>query len=135
MVEGGDYSYFKRFDESKVRQVKVKEDYRDLFNRAISSLSLKKLLGNSFKFQDSKKNAGLQLADILANATQRAFNEKLAKNGWADIGSLLIAQDPEPPIHIINLNATLKNKTIKNPFLGVIETFKEKAKSMWVDEK
>jgi len=50
-----------------------------------------KLLGDSFKFQDSKEKLGLQLADVFANAMPRAFNGRLGETGWKHIGSLIVA--------------------------------------------
>jgi len=73
-VEGGDYSYFERFqdtDEEGIRKLEQEEGYKE---GELGATCLELILGKSFKFQDSKDNIGLQLADILANATQRALN-------------------------------------------------------------
>lgn len=130
MVEGGDYSYFERFYESVDREREIAQEHPEFAANEIGSLATRKLLGESFKFEDSKKNAGLQIVDILANTMQRALNGKLDKSGWGEIGSLTINLQP---IRIISFNTSsnrAKTITIKSPFYTVIQAIKQKAKSI-----
>ena len=77
LVEGGDYSYYERLEDSDEEALRYYEDEGNFERGEIRSTKLELILGKSFKFQDSKDNVGLQMADILANATQRAMNGKL----------------------------------------------------------
>lgn len=134
-VIGGDYSYFERFqdtDAEGIERIAAQEGFGEGELRA-SKLNL--ILGKSFKFQDSRSNVGLQMADILANATQRALNGKLGIAGWGDIGSLMIAQKPNAleSIKLDNEVKKLKTALVMTPFYGVIKTYNSKAKSMWLD--
>lgn len=136
-VAGGDYSYFERFqetDEEGIRQIEEEEGYE---KGELGATKLELILGKSFKFQDSKDNVGLQMADILANATQRALNRKLKKPGWEDIGTLMIAQKPNS-LQTFRFNTTGSEKRaeiIRTPFYGVIKAYSSKAKSMWRSEE
>jgi hypothetical protein len=136
-VAGGDYSYFERFqetDEEGIRQIEEEEGYE---KGELGATKLELILGKSFKFQDSKDNVGLQMADILANATQRALNGKLKKSGWENIGTLMIAQKPNS-LQTFRFNTTDAEKraeVIRTPFYGVIKAYNSKAKSMWLSEE
>jgi hypothetical protein len=141
-IEGGDYSYFERYNDSQINNNEEELDAlmefaglktEENMGKKISATSLKKLLGESFKFEDSKKNTGLQLVDIIVNAIQRALNGKLQKSGWKDIGSLMIAKNPHP-LDLVSFNTGTEKagtKTVTSPFFGVFETFTRNAKSLW----
>lgn len=133
-AEGGDYSYFKKgHKESKTTlEVRAKEDV-EYKEKGHATLSVKKVLGGGFIFEDSKKNNGLQLVDILVNAAQRAFNDKLQPSGWKELGALLIEKHPSSISFIgFNVNEVAeKYDTIQSPFYHVVDTLNEKAKSIW----
>jgi hypothetical protein len=134
-VEGGDYSYFERFqdtDKESIERIATSEGFQ---KGEIGATKLELILGKNFKFQDSKDNVGLQMADILANATQRALNGRLQRAGWGEIGSLMILQNPEPlqTIKFNNEDRKVKSVMVTTPFYGVIKTYKSKAKPMWLD--
>jgi hypothetical protein len=134
-VEGGDYSHFEeRFERSDEEEIERYEAEGKFEKGSIGALKLELILGQSFKFQDSKSNVGLQMADILATATRRALNGTLGSSGWGNIGSLMIAQPSV--LHTFKLNTGNEEefKTIKTPFYGVIKTYESKAKSMFLDD-
>lgn len=139
-IEGGDYSYFGRFNnEDKEDTDSIREwaesNNPELKGKRISSIDLNKLLGESFKFEDSKKNKGLQLVDVIVNAIQRALNGKLQEKGWRGIGSLMIDKNPYP-MEFISFNTgseKARTETIKSPFSYVIEAFKQDSKMLWTD--
>lgn len=136
LVEGGDYSYYGRFEDSNEEALRYYEAEGNFERGEIRSVKLELILGKSFKFQDSKDNVGLQMADILANATQRAMNGKLGRKGWENIGSLMVRQRPSS-FQFIKLNtegAEKKTEVIPSPFSQVITVFKSKNKSLWLDE-
>lgn len=63
---------------------------------------------SDFKFQDSKDNVGLQLANVVAKATQRALNGKLEPEGYEAVGELLVLQT-DPGIRLCVLDPDAKN--------------------------
>ncbi|HEU0144138.1 MAG TPA: DUF3800 domain-containing protein [Nitrososphaera sp.] len=94
-IEGGDYTYFDKFLTRDDKVLDKLVPGASLPKEEIAGLKLEELLGRSFKFQDSKDKLGLQLADIIANAIQRAFNGRLRQDGWEKIGTLMISRDEQ----------------------------------------
>jgi tetratricopeptide (TPR) repeat protein len=136
-IDGGDYSYLERYkvtnkeDLDYFREIAVSRN-KEAVGKRIGIMSLKKLLGESFKFQDSKRNTGLQLVDVLVNAIQRALNNKLQPHGWRDIGSLMIT-----PPDLVSFNTGTEqagSEVVVTPFYRVLETLKQNAKSLWTKE-
>jgi uncharacterized protein DUF3800 len=135
-IEGGDYSYFEdlfHFDETVISRL---EQGSRLPREEIAPVALQKLLGKSFKFEDSKAKLGLQLADILANAMQRAFNGRLSEEGWKQVGSLMVTRD-EQLIRFVLLEARPgvegAPRRIKSPFAHVIDKLSTVAKPMFLN--
>ena len=135
-VVGGDYSYFEeQFDNTDNSDMKYYESEGNFEEGSIRTTKLELILGKSFKFQDSKDNLGLQMADILANATQRALNRKLKRPGWENIGNLMIKQRPSVlQTFKFNTGDEEEYATIKTPFYEVIKVYDSKAKSMWLED-
>jgi hypothetical protein len=88
---------------------------------------------SDFKFQDSKDNVGLQLADIVANATQRALNGNLLAAGFEGVGQLLVLQT-DPGIRLCVLDPKAKKYEpikVDHPFHAPINIMLKKAKPLW----
>jgi hypothetical protein len=51
---------------------------------------LGKLLSRNFNYMPSHDQIGLQLADVLTNATRRALTGNLQQSGWRHIGRLMV---------------------------------------------
>lgn len=86
----GDYSYYERFDEEYdevpkhlVGIAKVKKGEK------FPSVDIKKIMMEDIQFVDSNSCNGIQLADILVNATRRALRGNLKIQGWGKIGMLM----------------------------------------------
>jgi hypothetical protein len=135
-IPGGDYSYLERFINRTDEVVEGIERKTGLPRDEIAGLSLKELLGKSFKFQDSKDKPGLQLVDIVVNALQRAFNGRLRQEGWEGIGSLMI----ERPLQVVPF-ILMENRhgiggtprRINSPFAPVVDVLNRRAKPMRLD--
>lgn len=131
MVEGGDYSYFEKYrddDEERLKAIREENDLDDDFDM----LSTKKIFGDNLSFDSSYGNLGLQLVDILVNATQRALNGRLQQTGWENIGTLMLAQK-HGPVRLIKFNVDgdeLESRTFRTPFLNVLTVFKRTAKAI-----
>jgi hypothetical protein len=134
-VEGGDYSHFERFEKHNETFIKQVESEQGLEAGSLMTVRLGSIIGEHFEFQDSRWNVGLQMVDVLANATQRALNGKLGVEGWDGIGSLMIRRKPNV-IDFIRIDPDKVDdeemKTVTSPFYGVITTYNARAKSIWL---
>lgn len=73
MLEGADYSYYKKFDSPDDPKVgNINEILKD------------------FEFGDSKSFDGLQLVDAVTTSLRKAFNNKFGILGWYRIGRIMI---------------------------------------------
>lgn len=135
-VEGGDYSYFEKFVDKDSSTLRKAEQEKGLPLGTLSSTKLEEVLGKHFTFQNSKLNIGLQMVDVLINAVQRALNGKLRKEGWGKIGRLMLRRNPNP-IQLVKFrfdsDHDQETLTLKTPFWGVIERFRETSKPLWLD--
>lgn len=95
IYEEGDYSYFERFNKTLDKT----PDYLKLSSSdpdaPFEGPDYSMIMQESFKFGDSKRYAGLQLADIVASAFTRAMNRTLDKSGWQNLGALMIKRREE----------------------------------------
>lgn len=88
----GDYSHMKRFEtpitpfQRKMARRK-EDDNRPAYN-------LKMIFDEDFKFS-KEPVPGLELVDIVTNATRRALVGNLRKEGWNEIPTLMIHQNPQ----------------------------------------
>lgn len=133
-LELGYYSYFsRRF--LKAKPMKNVEDPYATEEDTIGEFDLGKILGDHFEFQDSRWNLGLQMADILANATQRALNNRLGFDGWKNIGTLMLRRDPNP-IDLVRITAGEDDEDEgiewePSPFGSDLKVYLEKSKFVW----
>lgn len=93
MMEGSDYSAFDRFRSSFNRMpdhLRAKGATTDDSNEPFRATDVGKIMTESIEFPDSRSSPGLQIADILANATARAMNGKLPRKLWPHLGRLIV---------------------------------------------
>lgn len=83
-LEGADYSYF----DAKYR-METPEHLRTHGFSEESGINLRRLMKDSFRFS-SDAEPGLELVDIVTNATRRALLGKLGKLGWKLIPRLML---------------------------------------------
>jgi hypothetical protein len=133
VLEEGDYSHFQRF--VKVWD-HVPERQRDVLSDADAPFEVndvKMIMQESFVFADSKTKDGLQLVDIVASAFTRAMNGTLQKDGWANLGTLIIRRKPHG-VRLISLNPNpiVQGKTVtQRNFHGyVMEQIDKNTKSI-----
>lgn len=92
-VEGFDYSAFARFRSPLTRMpdhLRAPGVAAEDSNESFSATDIGKLMRESIELPDSQSSPGLQIADILANATARAMNGKLPSKLWPHLGRLLV---------------------------------------------
>ncbi len=132
-LAGGDYSYFERFRLTlDTAPAHIRNDLADPTSR-FEAIDIKTMMTESFKFADSKQDLGLQLVDIIANATRRAFNGKLRKEGWQNLGSLFVKTKPQTLRFVYLADPRLPRNqpmTMSRQFATVVEELERKAKPM-----
>jgi hypothetical protein len=132
-AEGGNYSYFKKFERPDTDAIKRVEEEKGVERGKLSSVRLGDIFEH-FDFQDSRWNVGLQMADVLANAAQRALNGKLQISGWAEIGRLMLKRGTNP-IQFVKFDLKAGNSTsmTDSPFYQPLKLMGVKARSVWLD--
>lgn len=110
MLKGADYSSFEQFchvaDAPPEHLRKAVGDARPFEYIDINGMM------KDISFLTSDQDLGLQLVDILCNATQRAMNGKLKSSGWKNIGFLTVqAQKGSQEVRLVGLTGKT-SKTI-----------------------
>ena len=91
-----------------------------------SADNLTLILGESFRFSPSPE-PGLELVDILVNATRRALSGSLDDRGWGAIPTLMVHR-PYQYIGVCGLTENIY--TTERPYFPVLSQFKTGGKSM-----
>lgn len=124
------YSYFERFSIILDHFPYYLEHTTDNPDSEFKGTDFKMIMQESFKFDDSKQNVGLQLVDIVASAFSRAMNRHLQKQGWENLGKLFIKKPSQiVQVAVLNPNPQNKGREIRqrNFFGYVIENLERKA--------
>lgn len=141
-IAEGDYSLFKKFIVNEANASEEMLDYIEWFKKKLvpgksgvpfSGIDIKAIL-KDLRFENSRDNIGLQLVDILANGVCRALNGKLQKDGWENLGSLLIRKTTNTLRMIwLNTDPNLSGKEItwRAPYAFTLEAIEGKARSMF----
>jgi hypothetical protein len=124
-IKVGDYSHMKRFvfDE-------VSEFHRKILNPKPDGprpMNLGLVLSESLRFSTDPE-PGLELVDILTNATRRALRGNLQPEGWREIPTIIINRKPQN-IHLLSLDDSVP-VTMRLPYARVVKAFDIGAKSM-----
>jgi hypothetical protein len=124
MMESADYSYLERFMIPIPEYLKphIKDDRSES-----SGLDFGKVLRESFRFSPGRE-PGLELADIVVNATRRALIGNLALSGWRNIPRLMIHRKQQY-IHFV---ALMRKPPARRPrsYAPVLRHFHRNGKSM-----
>jgi len=89
----GDYSYFAPFENPDLPT--APDHLRDAVvcpNETFSSFSGNKIMAD-LQFVDSHSSLGVQLVDVLASCFRRASNQRLQRQGWQNLGRIIV-RDP-----------------------------------------
>lgn len=86
-LDVGDYSHMARFDAQPDDFLRDQEGWQE----GAPPLDVGKLLEGSLKFSPASSK-GLELVDIVTNATSRALKGNLQQNGWNRIPELMLAK-------------------------------------------
>lgn len=121
MLKGADYSHFDRFmtdwEEWAFPGVEAPEDGK--------CVDIKKIMSESFRFSN-KPEPGLELVDILANATRRALIGNLEQRGWGGIPSLMIHRN-SAYIQLMSLQDVADTRM---PYARIIRAYSQSGRVM-----
>jgi hypothetical protein len=98
----GDYSHFERH-RLEARD-ELGETARVVQKTGNQLLNSGRIYREHLAFADSRDHVGLQLVDVLVNATARALNGRLQEPAWSHIGRVMILQKPSP-LRLVSLRA------------------------------
>ena len=123
MLRDADYSHFQRFQTKMADYLKP---HVESSSKSEDATNCNLLMTESFRFS-SANVPGLELVDILANATRRALVGNLDIRGWRDISSLMI-HDRRHYIQLIALHSRPMSQL--PPYLEVLKHFAQGGKDM-----
>lgn len=118
-----DYSAHQRF-ETKFSDYKTKIYGTD---PEATGLDIKMMLGESMQFP-SESLLGLELVDILTNATRRSLMGNLKRSGWSKIPPIMVHRNSHY-INLITLDTTQVGPSTL-PYLSVLNDFRTGGKSL-----
>ncbi|MET4316266.1 hypothetical protein [Bradyrhizobium sp. RT5a] len=121
----GDYSHMKRFVFDTVSEFHQKVLKPKPAGPRPMNLGL--VLSESLRFSKDPE-PGLELVDILTNATRRALRGNLQAEGWLEIPTIIVNRNPHN-IHLLSLDDTVP-ETVKLPYGHIVKAFDIGAKSM-----
>jgi hypothetical protein len=116
----GDYSHLARFETEADPFIRARGNWKD---GDPPPLDLGLVMKESFTFAVAA-TPGLELVDIITNATRRAFRGHLEKQGWQRIPQLMVHRGSKRPYLSM---PTLQDDTEPNrvyPYADVVETFR-----------
>jgi len=124
-IREGDYSHFDRFRTTI-------GDYLKPYVPEGEAIDVGKIMTESFRFSGVPE-PGLELVDILVNATRRALVGNLALSGWANIRRLMIHRSA----HYIQMVALLETAPPSRsyPYWPVLRHFSGGGKNMFAKRR
>ena len=102
-LSDGDYSYFEKYcgisqePPAHIKHVVSK-------TRPFEFIKIKEIYKKHLRFEQSHANLGIQMVDMLTTSIRRAMNGSLQRNGWENIGKLMVQSlKGSNTIQLINL--------------------------------
>ncbi|MBV5320351.1 MAG: DUF3800 domain-containing protein [Sulfuricurvum sp.] len=133
MIKEGDYShFFKNRKSGDIPNYLVQhvgdKDPNDFFE-------LNSVYSN-IKFENSKNNLGVQLADILTTSIRRSMNGNLQKNAWKYFRNIIV-MGKKQSITLINMsnNTNFENYELDPPYFEVIKYLDKTSKTIFGGKK
>jgi hypothetical protein len=132
LLKGADYTSFKPFHGEMAKAPEHLRKAAGDDDSPFVYLEINKIM-EDLSFENSEKENGLQLVDILCNAIQRAMNGNLQPPGWEMIGCLTVSAQLER--HVIQLtNLSLESPSVVKggtvPYTKVVRLVDRLAKPM-----
>jgi hypothetical protein len=125
LAEGGDYTYFDRCFE-----MDTPEWFKKATGETESRCTNIGLILKEFKF-DSGVNYGLEMVDVLTNATRRGLSGNLGEEGWRYISKLIPKMRDK---HGVQMLSFTEEETTNVPYAGVINKLDRYSKRLLIPE-
>jgi hypothetical protein len=124
MLEGADYSWF---------DAKYDMDMLDHLRHLVPAgedrgINIKAVILESFRFS-AGADAGLELVDILTNATRRALKGNLGRTGWGRIPELMIRRKERHALQLCTISGS-GDREIVPAYASVVRAFGYGRRSM-----
>ncbi len=132
MLEGADYSAFQRFDYSEEeRPTYLKTAYGIDIRGNGPTLNIGKLIREDLKFEDSKANQGVQVADLLAAGVRRCLRNQFEDGRRAAqlLGGLMVQSKARRPA-VRLLAFCLAEETVSNEVARFINIMTRSSRGM-----
>ena len=107
MLEGADYSAFNRFEFPPGEEPTYLRDVYGVDTGPQPPFNLGKLFREDFRFVDSKRTPGVQVADLLAAGIRRTLRRRFDDNDRASrlLGTIMVqAEQRRPPVKLVTLS-------------------------------
>jgi hypothetical protein len=121
MLDGADYSHFRRFETQLPGYLEHLFEGRG--DGPVTDVG--KLMRESFRFSPDAE-PGLELVDIVTNATRRALTGNLKLEGWRNIPRLMIHRR-DPYIELLTMAETA---ILRSPYEATVRHFESGGRSM-----
>ena len=128
----GDYSRFERFTRPRSDFPEYLKQHLKNLSNSSDIVDANKIIQESMKFQNSEKNIGLRIVDIIVNAIRRACHGNLRLKGWCDIGKLMVqnAVGKNSMKMIVFSNNKSGSIKLNVPYKHIIKRFDKESKPM-----
>jgi hypothetical protein len=134
MLEGADYSAFQRFNYSEdERPTCLKDVYGIDVHNDGPALNIGKLIREDLRFEDSKQNQGVQVADLLAAGVRRCLRNQFNDCRLAAqlLGRLMVqGKARHPPIALLGFSGP--GKRVSNDVAHVIMIMEKSSRAMLI---
>lgn len=133
-IKEGDYSYYRKSRNVQEIPNYLKEYIGDKKPEEFTEIN--SIFQDNLKFEDSKNNLGLQLADILTTNIRRSMNGNLQYEGWKKFGSIMVIGENQT-ITLMDMNegCDFSRYEIDPPYFEVISHIDKTSKNMFNKEK
>lgn len=121
----GDYSFMKRYE---IPLTPFLRKHRRSKDTGTPAMNLAMILGEHLTFSRDAE-PGLEMVDIVTNATRRALVGHLNKSGYRDIPTLMIHRNPTPYIRLKSLLDTPLPPS-KYSYGAILQEFSERGRNM-----
>ena len=132
MLKGADYSAFQRFDYSEdERPTYLKDVYGIDVQNDGPALNIGKLIREDLRFEDSKQNQGVQVADLLAAGVRRCLRNQFNDGRQAAqlLGRLMVqGKSRRPPIELLGFSET--EERVSNDVAHLIRIMERSSRPM-----
>ena len=137
MLEGADYSAFSRFDFTEDKLSTYLKNTHGTNVSGAEATNIQKLVGEDFKYVDSSRNYGVQIADLLTSGLRRCLRQYFDNNQRAAqlLGKLMVRfRTNEPPIGLLGFSESHEDQTVNSEAAELIEIMSGEARQPFLPQ-